>query len=167
MRTPETMSRRLVIDMDVCRDCAECTASCSYPHHPDNNGIARLRELVAQEFVCRQCELRSCVEACPQDALEKDTEGVLRRYNMRCTGCLSCSVACPFGTLIPAALQFRDSMCDYCAGRVNGAPECVESCPENAISFADVGEEPELHLLGENLAARATVWQKTETAGET
>ena len=64
------MSKRLVIDLDVCRDCAECPASCSYPYHGPNNGVARLRELAAYELVCRKCEVRSCVQACPVNAVE-------------------------------------------------------------------------------------------------
>lgn len=160
------MSKRLVIDLDVCRDCAECTAECTYPYHPDNNGVARLRELAAQELVCRRCEARSCVQACPNEALEEQEDGTLRRWNMRCTGCLSCSHACPFGTIVPAALQFRDSACDFCAGLEGKAPSCIASCPLHAVSLEELTERQEgLHLLGDNLAVRTTLWQKTEPAG--
>jgi len=159
------MAERLTIDLDACRDCTECTASCSYPYHGPNNGVARLRELAAFELLCRKCEVRSCVTACPNDALEEDAEGVIHRYTMRCTGCLSCSVACPFGTIIPAALEFRTSMCDFCAGRRDGEPECARTCPPGAIAFREVsGEEADLHLLGEHVAVKATLWQKTEPA---
>jgi len=159
------MSERLTINLDLCRDCGQCMASCSYPHHDPNDGVARLRELVAQELTCRRCEARSCVLACPKEALEEDAEGIVRRHNMRCTGCLSCSMACPFGTLIPAALQFRDSMCDLCAGRDGGLPECARTCPENAITVEQIsGEQDDLHLLGRNLAVRSVVWSKTEPA---
>ena len=158
------MTRRLTIDLDKCRDCGECTAQCSYPyHHPSNSGVARLRELAAQELACRRCEVRSCVLACPNEALEEDAGKVLRRYNMRCTGCLSCSVACPFGTLVPAALQFRDSACDFCAGRDGEAPACARTCPEKAITVADVSDDADTHLVGENLAVRSRVWQKVES----
>jgi len=158
-------SNRLTIDLDACRGCDECPASCSYPYHGPNNGIARLRELAAYELACRRCEVRSCVSACPVEALQEDQEGVLHRYNMRCTGCLSCSVACPFGTLIPAALEFRDSMCDFCAGRPGQLPLCVSTCPKGAITFAEVSsDDPHVHLLGDNLAVRTVVWQKTEPA---
>ncbi|MFP4029249.1 MAG: 4Fe-4S dicluster domain-containing protein [Candidatus Brocadiia bacterium] len=160
------MEQRLQINLDICRECEDCTATCGYPYHHPNNGVARLRELAAQELTCRQCEVQSCVLACPNDALEKDEDGILRRYNMRCTGCLSCSVACPFGTLIPAALEFRDSFCDACADRGEGElPECARTCPEDAIVIGSVDEDEEnVHLLGENLAVRSLVWQKKEPA---
>jgi Fe-S-cluster-containing hydrogenase component 2 len=159
------MSEKLVINLDLCRDCAVCTAACAYPYHPSNNGVARLRELAAQELVCRRCEARSCVEACPNEALEQQADGALRRWNMRCTGCLSCSHACPFGTIIPAATQFRDSACDFCAGLEGKVPACAATCPLHAISLEEApADAPGLHLLGENLAVRTTIWQKTEPA---
>jgi Fe-S-cluster-containing hydrogenase component 2 len=159
------MEQRLVIKLGTCRECGECAATCSYPYHLDNDGVARLRELAAQELLCRKCETRSCVEACPKDALEEREDGVLHRYNMRCTGCLSCSLACPFGTVVPAALEFRDSACDLCADRKDGLPECAVTCPYDAITLEEVDEEtPGLHLLGENLAVRSSVWQKAEPA---
>jgi len=157
--------KRLTINLDKCRDCAECKAACDYLYHPSNCGVARLRELAAQELVCRRCEARSCVLACPNEALEA-VDDVLKRHNMRCTGCLSCSLACPFGTLIPAALQFRDSMCDLCAGREGGTPACVTTCPEKAVAVAEVAAaETDVHVLSENLAVRCKVWQKIEPAG--
>ncbi|MFW6189592.1 MAG: 4Fe-4S dicluster domain-containing protein [Planctomycetota bacterium] len=162
------MSDRLIIDLDLCRECGECTAECAYPYHDPNRGVAALRELAAQELVCRRCELRSCVEACPNDALEEAGDDRLVRHNMRCTGCLSCSVACPFGVLVPAALQFRDSRCDYCAERAEGLPVCGGTCPEKAIRFGPVPErQPDLHVLSENLAVRCAVWQKSEALEET
>jgi len=157
------MAERLMIDLDVCRDCADCVAVCSYPYHPSNDGVAHLRELAAQEVICRRCEQRACVDACPNDALEEQADATLKRYNMRCTGCLSCSVACPFGTIIPAALQFRDSACDLCAGRADGLPDCAASCPLHAISVAEVPDDAEgVYVLGENLAVKTTAWQKAE-----
>jgi Fe-S-cluster-containing hydrogenase component 2 len=159
------MSERLVIDLDACRDCVECTAQCTYPYHTGAPGVARLRELAAFELACRQCKVRSCVEACPNDALEEQENGVLKRYNMRCTGCLSCSHACAFGNIIPAALQFRDAACDYCAGRADGQPECARTCPEKAIVVEEVADgQAGVYLLGDSLGVRATVWQKKEPA---
>ena len=157
------MSRRLVIDLDVCRDCDECPAECDYPFHYENRGVARLRELAAFELACRRCEERSCVNACPNDALEEQESGFLKRYNMLCTGCLSCAHACPFGNIIPAAFQFRDSKCDFCAGDLERTPACVTSCDKKALWVEDVAEGAEgLYLLGDNLAVRSHIWQKKE-----
>lgn len=157
------MGQRLVIALDACSACAKCTAGCSYPHHPDNDGVSRLRERAAEELVCRRCEARACVQACPNEALEAQAEGALRRYMMRCTACLSCSHACPFGTLVPAALQFTDGACDFCLSRAEVAPECARTCPLGALKFENVPSEgAEVHLVGERFAVRAKVWPKIE-----
>lgn len=161
------MSKRLVIDLDKCNECPECTAECSYPYHQDNQGIARLREAATQELLCRRCEVRVCVEMCPNDALHKREDGMLQRHNMRCTGCFTCTLACPFGNLMPAALQFRDNRCDFCAGRTDEVPLCVQSCTVGAVTVEEVSpDDPDIHLLGENLAVRSKVWQKIELVEE-
>jgi len=159
------MSERLVIDLDRCRECGECTAECAYPYHAGQDGVARLRELAAFELVCRRCQVRACAEACPNDALEPRDDGVLVRHTMRCTGCLSCTHACPFGNILPAAFQFRDTRCDFCAQRADGAPKCAETCPEKAIWVEDVAQGgEEIHLVGDSLAVRSNIWLKEEPA---
>ncbi len=159
------MARMLVIDLDRCRACETCVAKCSYPYHGANDGIARLRETASFEITCRRCEVRSCVTACPKEALELLDSGVLRRWNMRCTGCLSCSQACPFGNIVPAAFQFHDNVCDFCAGRSESEPLCVVTCPYGAVAFEEVApESKEVHPVGERLAVKGVVWQKKEAA---
>lgn len=160
------MSKVIIIELDKCRECEECTASCSYPWR-DGNGVTRLLEMAACEVVCRKCELRSCVEVCPNEALREQDDGTIKRYNMRCTGCYSCSHACPFGNIRPAAFPFLDSVCDYCVGRQDGEPACVGSCPLDAIRMEEVSADaPDLHFLNENLAVRTVAWRKLEPVGE-
>lgn len=159
------MSARLVIDLDRCRDCEVCQAQCGYPYHGENDGIARLREAAAFELTCRRCEVQSCVTVCTKEALEVQEDGRLKRYNMRCTGCLSCSHACPFGNIIPAALQFYDNVCDFCAGRAESEPVCAVTCPYHAIGMEEVSEGQEgVYVIGEQLAVRSVVWEKEEAA---
>jgi Fe-S-cluster-containing hydrogenase component 2 len=157
------MSKMFVIDLDLCRDCGVCTAQCGYHYHGGaNSGVARLREVVGFELACRRCEAHSCVEACPNEALEVQTGGVLKRYNMRCTGCFSCGHACPFGNIVAAALQFRDAVCDLCAG-ADGAPECVLTCEKKALRVEGVAEgQEDLCVLGDRLAVKCRVWRKKE-----
>jgi len=157
------MAKRIVIDLDKCMAWGdESRATCSYLYHPGNNGVAWLRELAAYEVICRQCEQRSCIEACPTEALEQLDNGMLKRHNLRCIGCQSCVVACPFGTLVPAAFLFRGTMCDFCQGRGVEVPTCAETCSDDAIVYEDVTEGPDVHLIGDHLAVRARKWLKKE-----
>jgi Fe-S-cluster-containing dehydrogenase component len=133
-----------------------------------NDGVARLREIAAFELTCRRCDVRSCATACPNDALEIQEDGCLKRYNMRCTGCLSCSHACPFGNIIPAALQFYDNHCDFCARGGVSEPLCVATCPYDAVRMEEVSaDEENLHVVSEMLAVRSLVWTKEEPAETT
>jgi len=157
------MTKKFVIDLDVCRDCDVCSAQCGYHYHSGaNDGVARLREVAGFELACRRCEAHSCVEACPSEALEAQPNGVLKRYNMRCTGCLSCGHACPFGNVVAAALQFRDAFCDLCAG-TEDIPLCVLTCDRKALRLEEVPEgQAGMHVLGDRLVVKSTVWEKKE-----
>ncbi|NQT81582.1 4Fe-4S binding protein [bacterium] len=161
---PKVDEKRLFVDLEVCVKCPECVAKCDYFYHPVNNGLISVRERAAMSVVCRRCENLVCVSACTRDALEKDAEGVLRRYNMRCVGCKSCSIACPFGTLMPEIIPYAVSVCDYCIGRVegDGIPICVETCPLNAIRFEEVREDisKNNYAVDERLVVHALPWKK-------
>ena len=159
------MSKKLLIDLDVCRNSDNYELQCSYNQHPDNQGIIRLRELALYELICRRCEERSCVLACPEEALEANEDGVLSRYNLRCIGCKSCQHACPFGTLLDDVINLMVSGCDMCPQLKSGeAPLCVTSCTNNAVSFEEIPEPlPEnMYLLGDRLAVRSRHWKRTE-----
>lgn len=155
--------KKLFIDLEICNKCKECKVDCSYFYHPQNNGITTLRELAAFATVCRQCEEAPCIKACPQDALEKQEDGTLKRYNMRCIGCKSCVLACPFGTIYPEVIPHLASQCDYCLNRLNGKiPECVNTCPFGAVKYADIEEDVKENIfaVGKNLVVHSIPWEK-------
>lgn len=135
--------KKLFIDLEMCYKCKECTAQCSYYYHPENKGHVRCLALAAQEIVCRRCEEPPCVKSCPQDALEKNAEGMLQRYSMRCTSCKSCTIACPFGVIYPEIVEYKTSSsdCTSCEAE-NKTPLCVTSCPKGAIQYIEVKEDP-------------------------
>ncbi len=180
------MAKRVVIDLDVLRkaDAAE-SIRCVYFYHPSNDGVATLREIAGFEHYCRKCERAACIESCPTGALEKNADGVVVRANLRCVGCMSCSRACPFGTIMEEALLFHHAGCDYCEslgsgdaegvvpGTLSGAggagrklPGCVESCTTGALEYREVGaEEAErdgVVLVGERLAVKGRRWSKED-----
>ncbi len=160
------MKKRLFIDLDVCRECAECTACCDYFYHPRNRGATSLREYAAFSLFCRHCEDAPCVKSCYHDALERQPDGHLKRYMMLCTSCKSCTLACPFGTIFPDFIPYLDSKCDFCEGREEKLPACAASCPEKAIEYREVEEDPgqNIYLIGEKLAVRSVRWSREEQA---
>jgi len=122
-----------------------------------------LLEEAAFNFTCRRCEEAPCISVCPVDALEKDTNGVVRRAVNLCVACKSCVMACPFGTMMNNFFEVRKSVCDYCG--MNGHPVkllCIETCPEKAITLVETGPDPEqnLHQLNNKVLVREIIWEK-------
>ena len=154
--------KKLFIDYEVCNKCPECVVKCSYIMHPENNGITSLREEIAFLFACRRCEDYPCVNACPNGALKRE-DNILKRANFLCISCKSCSIACPFGTILPEVIPYLTSRCDVCVGRLKEGenPECVESCPYGAIRFVEedqIKEEENIHKIGENIVVKVFSW---------
>jgi Fe-S-cluster-containing dehydrogenase component len=134
------------------------------PDRPTNDGVASLREIATYAVICRKCESANCVTSCPTEALEKDPEGILKRYNMRCISCGSCAVACPFGTIYPETIPFLASKCDYCIDRLKPGepPLCVQSSPDGVIQYVEIepDEEKCIYKVGDHLVIKCEVWKR-------
>lgn len=158
------MSKRLYIDLEICNKCRGCVVKCSYPNHPENNGITHLREEGAFSVICRHCENAPCVSSCPNEALKKNEQGVLVRSLFKCTGCHSCVAACPFGTIFLETIPFRSSQCDLCINilKEGEEPSCVPTCPYGALKFGEFSESPEEFkvFVGERTLVRVLPWKK-------
>ena len=156
------MTKRIFIDLDICDKCPGCVINCNYFYHPVNNGVFSLREIATFLVTCRKCELGTCVRACRYDALIKEQDKPVRRYNFRCVSCKSCSLGCPFGTIYPDVVPYVQQGCDYSAGRVaeGESPLCVKTCPYNALKYGEYEENPaeNIFLAGNHLAVKTTHW---------
>ncbi len=156
--------KRLYVNLEICDKCSECKVCCEYFYHPQNNGITSLREYATFATICRHCEEAPCVNSCYHNALERATDGHIKRYKMRCTSCKSCSVACPFGIISQEFISYLDSRCDFCVGISGKLPKCVKSCPENAIDIKEVQEDLEknIYFIGDNLAVQTLKWSRED-----
>ncbi|MBN1805506.1 MAG: 4Fe-4S binding protein [Sedimentisphaerales bacterium] len=139
------MGKKLIIDLAKCDLQGSSGVRCSYNQHPTNKGIDALLEMVRFALICRRCEAAPCVKACPNDALEKipskyNDAGILKRNNMLCTGCGTCAIACPFGTIYTDLIPYPSSVCDLCKGRLedNGKPLCVNTDTDGSLDYRDV-----------------------------
>ncbi len=155
------MSKRILIDLMKCRECEQCLAECAYPHHPYNKGVNALLEMAVFQFTCRRCEEAPCIDICPAEALERDTQGVVERATNLCIACKSCVAVCPFGTLMNQFFEVRKSICDYC--RFDESAEvlrCMETCPKGALSFTDADPDAESFLfeLNERVMVKDYAW---------
>jgi CRP-like cAMP-binding protein/Fe-S-cluster-containing hydrogenase component 2 len=141
----------LVLDLEKCTRCDECTKACADTH----DGVTRLvreglrfdKYLVASS--CRSCLDPYCMVGCPVDSIHRgpSREMIIEDW---CIGCGTCSNNCPYGNInmhpFPtgetaadpndparkvAVLQEKATMCDLCSG-LDGQPSCVYACPHDA-----------------------------------
>jgi Fe-S-cluster-containing dehydrogenase component len=163
------MGAKLIINLAKCGLQSETGVQCSYKHHPENKGFDSLLEKVRFALICRKCEAAPCIGACPMDALEKiDTgkgdAGTLKRANMLCTGCGTCAIACPFGTIYTDLIPFPSSVCDVCHDRLapGEKPLCVNTCSDGSIDYAEVKDAEDVVELDDNIVvkvAEGTRWE--------
>jgi len=156
-------SVKLVIDLAKMKPQEQSRIRCSYKHHPENKGFDAVLEMVRFSLICRRCESAPCVVACPRGALEKipgegNDAGMLKRANMLCTGCGTCALACPFGTIYADLMPFASSVCDLCEGRLEPGekPLCVRTCEDGSIDYKEVQPADGLVEVVENIAVRVT-----------
>ncbi len=158
----------LVLDLERCTRCDECTKACADTH----GGVTRLireglrfdRFLIASS--CRSCLDPYCLVGCPVDAIHRNGDSLEIKIEDYCIGCGLCATNCPYGNInmhgfpktemdpvshrekpvfedvagrrLPV-IQQRATTCDLCSS-VDGKPSCVYACPHNA-AFRMTGEE--------------------------
>lgn len=89
---------------------------------------------------CNHCDDAPCVDICPTRALYKRKDGIVDFDSNRCIGCKSCMQACPYDALYIDPNSHTAAKCNYCAHRteVGLEPACVIVCPERAIIAGDI-----------------------------
>ena len=89
---------------------------------------------------CNHCDDAPCVAICPTRALFKRKDGIVDFDSSRCIGCKSCMQACPYDALYIDPYSHTAAKCNYCAHRteVGLEPACVVVCPEQAIIAGDM-----------------------------
>jgi ferredoxin len=152
----------LVIDLESCTRCDECTRACSDTH----DGVVRLirdglrfdRFLVASS--CRSCTDPYCLVGCPVDAIHRTGERLEVRIEEHCIGCGLCANNCPYGNINmvgsverptgilqaigggKAVVRHKATTCDLCTNVVGPGEtvSCVYACPHHA-AFRVEGSE--------------------------
>ena len=93
---------------------------------------------------CNHCDNAPCVTICPTVALYRRPDGIVDFDRDRCIGCKSCMQACPYDALYIDPDTNTAAKCHFCAHRVERGlePACVIVCPERAILTGDL-DDPE------------------------
>ncbi len=128
------MKKRLFVDKEICTGCRYCEFVCSLVHNPDNQvNPEKARISVHQDCfrglftptICRQCKKAPCAEACVFDAIVADPQlGIPWVDSEKCTACMACLEACPFGAVSFDHEHETAIKCDLCGGE----PKCAKFC---------------------------------------
>jgi Fe-S-cluster-containing dehydrogenase component/formate-dependent nitrite reductase membrane component NrfD len=91
---------------------------------------------------CNHCDWAPCVTICPVTALYRRADGVVDFNNDRCIGCKSCIQACPYDALYIDPDSNTAAKCNFCTHRLEAGlqPSCVVVCPEQAIIAGDMDD---------------------------
>lgn len=127
----------LFYDPERCTGCRCCEMACAYRNFktltPTKSHISISldeRSFTLEAIHCLHCQDPVCMAACPADAVEKDeSTGWVTINPLKCTGCRSCTYACPV-----AACWFDEELkialkCNFC----EGDPNCAKFCSPQAI----------------------------------
>jgi Fe-S-cluster-containing dehydrogenase component len=104
-------SNVLVMDMDLCVRCGNCSLACHKMHGQSRllrrgiqiespTSIARKRlqhALVPQ--VCMHCADPECMTGCPTGAIFRDPLGQIDIDRVSCIGCFDCATQCPYDAI--------------------------------------------------------------------
>ena len=111
---------------------------------------------------CNHCTDAPCVDICPTESLFIRSDGIVDFDKDRCIGCKSCMQACPYDALYIDPETHTAAKCNYCAHRVDIGlePACVNVCPEHAIISGDM--EDANSEIAQLLSAHDVKARKTE-----
>jgi Fe-S-cluster-containing hydrogenase component 2 len=127
----------LVLDLEKCTRCDNCTRACADAH----DGVTRLiREgLRFDKFLiatsCRQCRDPLCMVGCPVGSIRRrnSLEVIIEDW---CIGCGLCAKNCPYGNISMQPVETgsiakrKATSCDLCTDHKE--PSCVYACPHDA-----------------------------------
>ena len=140
------MPQFISVDHSECTGCRECEVVCSLYHYgecnPERSAIRVNRTekdglVEPVPVVCQQCERATCVEACPTEALFKDSvTGAVTIDSENCTGCEECNDACPAGCISIDRRNTVAVLCDLCGGR----PQCIDLCHSHSLTLKNTDD---------------------------
>ena len=131
--------KRIITHPEKCTGCRFCESICAlYNDRVNDPSRSRIRIVkkhslgLSKPMVCLQCKSPPCGKACPVEAIQRASNGVVKIDYELCIGCEACVSACPFGVMM--SLPDKVVNCELCGGD----PQCIKYCATEAIEYADV-----------------------------
>jgi len=146
--------KNIYIDIEYCIGCQACEIACKQ----ENNipvgikwinvvkvGPRMVEGKLRMDFVpmlCKHCAKAPCIDACPEKAMTKRSDGIVLINQELCIGCMACAEACSFGAIQLNPQTQAAEMCTLCVHLVDAGlePACVRACPSQCMYFGDINE---------------------------
>jgi len=146
--------KSLFVDFEYCIGCRACEVACKQ----ENNipvgikwinvikvGPRMVGDKLRMDFIpmrCRHCAKAPCIDACPEKAITKRSDGIVLIDKGLCTGCMACIEACSFGAIQLNPQKQVAEKCTLCVHRVDAGlePACVRACPSKCMYFGNINE---------------------------
>ncbi len=113
----------LVIDMDLCVRCGNCSLACHKVHgysrlvrrgvqitRPIGSDGRKTQTLLSPQ-ACLHCKDAQCLTGCPTGAIHRDHQGYVKIKTEACSGCFDCATQCPYDaiTMVPRKLDVENN----------------------------------------------------------
>ena len=149
----------LIFDHESCWGCKTCEVACKQENRTVDgvklisvseegpNLIDERLNFVYRVNRCRHCDDPPCVEACPEEAIDKRSDGIVVMDYDLCTGCQSCIEVCPYDAIDFDRQKGIAQKCNLCHHRVDQGliPACADNvCPAHCITFGDPVRNPKI-----------------------
>jgi len=151
----------MAFDYKLCINCHACEVACKEENEIDlgaNNHRLWIDEKFDEErdffnltqvtFIqqqCQQCQDAPCMKACPNDAIYRDDNGIVRLHKNKCDLTLSCMSACPYDARYIDKKNKLTDKCIFCAdtrlARGETTTACQITCPAKVRIFGDLDDE--------------------------
>jgi len=155
--------KKLLIDLMKCRECTHDCILCEEYEQNRTKGFRNLIEQALYTVTCRQCEDSPCINVCPQEALEKNAEGMVKRNSNLCVGCKSCALACPFGTIPNYLVDYvikKDNIQKI--NKEEDLKSLMKKCPDKALQITDqdASEEEYIYRITDQILVKDHKWEE-------
>jgi Fe-S-cluster-containing dehydrogenase component len=149
----------MAFDYKLCINCKACEVACKEENgidlgannhrlwidikEPDGDfwdlDLSQTRYMPMQ---CQHCEDAPCIKACPNDAIYRDENGIVRLYDAKCDLSLDCIKACPYDARYIDTRKKITDKCLFCANtrlaRGETTTACQITCPTKVRFFGDL-----------------------------
>jgi len=150
----------MAFDYKLCINCKACEVACKEENGIDL-GASNHRLWISERFdntqdffelkqinfiqnQCQQCQDAPCIKACPNDAIYKDDNGIVRLYKDKCDLSLHCMSACPYDARYIDNKNKITDKCIFCAdtrlSRGETTTACAITCPSKLRIFGDLDD---------------------------